>query len=119
MRCWLENIVIGEEGKKWIREKYNPKTNYPLACEGCAYPLGILHIGGRTRDTIVYLSGNVRQIHKRKIICPMCRTPYETDKILKAKSSERKKFYSEKEIRLEKLVKKVRRKIISSNRIYD
>lgn len=111
MRHWLENIVIGESGKKQIREKYASNTNYPLVCDVCAYPLGILHLARRTKRASAYLNRGVKQIYEGKIICPRCRFPYKVSEILGADEKEIKSFPSEAEICLEKLVKNVKNKL--------
>ncbi len=117
MPSWLENIVIGESGKKQIREKYSPDTNYPLVCNYCAYPLGILHLTPKTKKTSSYLNRNVKQISGGKVICHRCKRPYDVSKILKANEKERLNFPTEEEFRLEELVKVVKKKLFA-NRSY-
>jgi len=98
----IENIVTGDSGKKWIRDTFPSHSNYPMVCEHCAYPLGILHTDPITES--LYLDRRVTWAEKNKSFkCPECETPHEIDQYLKADEENASTPPSEKIISLEKL----------------
>jgi len=79
-RIWLEFIARTEAGRRIMRERFHPESNYPIVCRNpdCFSPLGIFHTGYFTEsifleDGVEYSNGD------SSITCPKCKSEHDLE----------------------------------------